>query len=280
MPATHTRTLMRCARFAAATAGAAYANCAAPSLVTRDEHALAGELREKWAWEEKKAGNKPPNDTWPPVQPTAEEVPGLRRALEACGDARTPACHDVGFKLATGLLAIADKQQEGARLMRALADSGSADGACGVATCLLDGRGCAADEAAAAGYFAVAARAGLAQAQHELGCMHYRGDGGLEEDEAAAARCFVAAAEQGHAGAMYMLGDCLLDGVGTARDRDTALAWLVAAGELGHRGARSRVLALLLPTDDALVVSGRFTDGSRQTLAKLKRRATEIASRG
>ena len=110
--------------------------------------------------------------------------------------------------------------------------------------------------------------------------MHYRGDGGLEEDEAAAARCFVAAAEQGHAGAMYMLGDCLLDGVGTARDRDAALAWLVAAGELGHRGARSRVLALLLPTDDALVVAGRFTDASRQTLAKIKRRATEIASHG
>ena len=53
-----------------------------------------------------------------------------------------------------------------------------------------------------------------------------------------------------------------------------------AAGELGHRGARSRVLALLLPTDDALVVAGRFTDGSRQTLAKIKRRATEIASHG
>ena len=160
----HTRALLFCARFAAATAGAACAQCAAPRLVCRDERALAGELREKWAWEENKAGNKPPNDTWPPVQPTADEVPGLRRALAACGDARVRACHDVGFRLATGLLAITDAQPEGARLMRALADAGSADGACGAATCLLDGRGCAADEAAAAEYFAAAARAGLAQA--------------------------------------------------------------------------------------------------------------------
>ena len=114
----HTRALLFCARFAAATAGAACAQCAAPRLVCRDERALAGELREKWAWEENKAGNKPPNDTWPPVQPTADEVPGLRRALAACGDARVRACHDVGFRLATGLLAITDAQPEGARLMR------------------------------------------------------------------------------------------------------------------------------------------------------------------
>lgn len=62
-----------------------------------------------------------------------------------------------------------------------------------------------------------------------------------------------------------MLGDCLLDGVGTRRDRAEALEWLVTAGELGHRGARSRVLAVLELKDGEDY--GIFTDSSRQTLA-------------
>ena len=40
----------------------------------------------------------------------------------------------------------------------------------------------------------------------------------------------------------------------------------MAAGELGHRGARSRVLAVLEKEDGADY--GRFTDASRQTLVE------------
>merc|ERR1712079_558897 len=61
-----------------------------------------------------------------------------------------------------------------------------------------------------------------------------------------------------------MLGDCLLDGVGVERDRGEAVEWLVIAAELGHRGARSRVLAVLEKKEG--VTYGLFTDASRQTL--------------
>ena len=69
-----------------------------------------------------------------------------------------------------------------------------------------------------------------------------------------------------HAGAAFMLGDCLLDGVGVERDRSEALMWLVVAAELGHRGARSRVLATL--EFDENKNYGGFTDSSRQTLVE------------
>ena len=124
------------------------------------------------------------------------------RALAACGDARVRAPRR-RLPARDGLLAITDAQPR-ARGSCARRGRGLADGACGAATCLLDGRGCAADEAAAECYgrrargpsagavgaprrgrapgqprprFRLArARAGAARA----GCMHYRGDGGLE----------------------------------------------------------------------------------------------------
>jgi len=60
-----------------------------------------------------------------------------------------------------------------------------------------------------------------------------------------------------------MLGDCLLDGIGVEMDRGAALVWLVRAAELGHRGARSRVMAVLEKKEGEDY--GDFTDASRQT---------------
>ena len=60
-------------------------------------------------------------------------------------------------------------------------------------------------------------------------------------------------------------GDCLLDGTGVDVDRAAALEWLVRAAELGHRGARSRVMAVL-EKREGQDYDG-FTDASRQTLA-------------
>ena len=109
-----------------------------------------------------------------------------------------------------------------------------------------------------------------AQACYEMGVALYTGEGGGPEQEGKAVEYFERAASSGHAAAAYMLGDCLLDGVGVIRDRAEALEWLVAAGEMGHRGARSRVLAVLENTSDE---SGVFTDGSRQSF---QRRATDV----
>ena len=63
-----------------------------------------------------------------------------------------------------------------------------------------------------------------------------------------------------------MLGDCLLDGEGVEMDRGAALEWLIRSADLGHRGARSRVMAVLEKQDGEDY--GRFTDASRQTLVE------------
>ena len=54
---------------------------------------------------------------------------------------------------------------------------------------------------------------------------------------------FRRAAVRGSSSAMYLLGECLLEGVGTQQNKSAALGWFAAAGDLGHRGARVRVLA-------------------------------------
>ena len=64
-----------------------------------------------------------------------------------------------------------------------------------------------------------------------------------------------------------MLGDCLLDGLGVDMDRGLALEYLVRASELGHRGARSRVMAVLEKKDGEDY--GAFTDASRQTMLEV-----------
>ena len=67
---------------------------------------------------------------------------------------------------------------EGARIMRDLAERGSAEGACGWAFCLANGEGVPEDASRAAQYHHQAAAAGLAQSMHELGTMHYIGTPG------------------------------------------------------------------------------------------------------
>jgi TPR repeat protein len=56
----------------------------------------------------------------------------------------------------------------------------------------------------------------------------------------------------------------LLEGIGCARDGALAVRYIHAAAERGHRGARSRLMALLAA--DGQVAEGLFTDSSRQSL--------------
>ena len=67
--------------------------------------------------------------------------------------------------------------------------------------------------------------------------MHYLGD-----DSEEAVRWFRKAARLGICASMYLLGECLLSGDGTQKNDEAALGWFAAAADLGHRGARHRVL--------------------------------------
>jgi len=86
-------------------------------------------------------------------------------------------------------------------------------------------------------------------ATYELAIAMYTGEGVFENPEFAV-KLFRQAANLGHPGAAYMLGECLLDGVGSKRDRASALEWLVTAAELGHQRARERVLVVLQEEHD------------------------------
>ena len=111
------------------------------------------------------------------------------------------------------------------------------------------------------------AKTNHAQSHYEIGAMAYVGQG-MDEDESLAFVHWAKAAAQGHPAAAFMLGDVYLEGLAVPRDEDAALRWFVFAGDRGHRGARSRAFALTQPeTTDEETASGRYTDGSRMSIA-------------
>jgi TPR repeat protein len=178
-------------------------------------------------------------------------------------------CDNLQFQLAAYKLRHDDPEirRDGFKLVKQLAEKGHGDGMCMYGIVLNEGRVVEADPTQATVWWQRAVDMHRhVQSTYELAVAFFTGEG-VAENEELAVIYFERAATMGHAGAAYMLGDCLLDGVGTPRDRAEALEWLVAAGELGHRGARSRVLAVLELEDGTDY--GRFTDASRQTLVEV-----------
>ena len=143
-----------------------------------------------------------------------------------------------------------------------------ADAACALGICYQSGTGVDLDEGRALELFrAAVATTNHAQSHYEIGAMAYVGQG-MDEDEALAFAHWAKAAAQGHPAAAFMLGDVYLEGLAVPRDEDAALRWFVFAGDRGHRGARSRAFALTQPeTTDEETASGRYTDGSRMSIA-------------
>ena len=218
-------------------------------------------LARSWVEEEEKEGYSPPSASWPRIQPQYSLISRYRAAFASCGSVDKAVCHDAAFTLATALLggsffghtehvgepepSKADKA-EGLSILRALASHGSSLGACGLAFCHLDGPGgMKRDERQAALLFEQAAAAGEPQAMCEIGTMYYLGDG-KPADVRLAAEWFHRAAVAGVPAAMYLYAECLLEQSESgdeAATRAEAYEWLSAAGQLGHRGARARILA-------------------------------------
>jgi TPR repeat protein len=161
--------------------------------------------------------------------------------------------------------------QEGFGVYQALAEAGNSDGMVAAGMCLVDGFDgvdeTMADiqrrERAGLAWLRKASELGHAQALYELGVCYYNG-GVVEMDEVRAAQLFKLAAEADHTHGLFMYGDCLLEGVGCTRDGGQAVRYIHAAAERGHRGARSRLMALLAA--DGQIAQGLFTDSSRQSL--------------
>ena len=240
----------------------------------------------KAAWEYSGKAEKIPSRAWPDVQPEPEEIPALAEELKArCGGGaaatrkQAEECARRKFDLGTALLGIPDRQAEGAQLYAEIAASGHQDGITGWGVCLMEGRGVAEDPSRACSLFEQAAAvggSGSGQPTYELAVAYYQGTG-VAEDEVKAAELFARAAELRHTGGLYMAGDCCLEGIGRIRDRAQALQLLRQAGMQGHRGARSRLMALLAPppvqsaskdTDVFSYDASKFTDASRQSLRR------------
>ena len=207
-------------------------------------------MREQWERDEEGWHKLPPR-AWPPYQPTREEVHSCTTAqVQSChasGASLSPECVKATFDLATCLIFNGIDVVAGLREYRALAEAGDLDSMVGIGVVLVEGISDAKEDPATGLHWLSRAAAGnSAQAQYELGVLHYMGlDGHLPMDEGAAFHWFERAAQQGHTSALFMLADCLLDGCGCERDAPRAVPLLHAAAERGHRFARQYVLEWL-----------------------------------
>ena len=230
--------------------------------------------RRKWEYSANSiatTSTKTPSRSWPDNIPSTDDLSWLLQDIKYCQ--RSPNfrsdkeyCNRLMFRVASALLLQFDddSQERGLQMLRDLAERGYPDAMVYYGMCLNDGRANKdIDSVAAVSWFKRCNEMyDHKQAQYELGVALYTGEG-IAEDEEEAVRMFRLAANQHHPSACYMLGDCLLDGVGVAIDRAEALEWLIRSGELGHRGARSRVMAVLEKKEGEDY--GGFTDSSRQT---------------
>jgi TPR repeat protein len=230
------------------------------------------EMVKRWANDDYASWRKLPARAWPAEQPPAEEVPALRSTVTSCcTSSDSQRCHLARFRLATALVYAGVDPREGLRIYQSLAEDGNSDGMVAAGICLIDGFDGVDEsteeieerERAGCTWLRKASDHGHAQALYELGVCYYNG-GVVEADEVRAAELFKLAAEQEHTHGLFMYGDCLLEGVGCARDGALAVRYIHAAADRGHRGARSRLMALLAA--DGQVAEGLFTDSSRQSL--------------
>lgn len=233
--------------------------------------------RQKWeysAGSSATTSTKTPSRSWPDDVPPEEDLSFLLEDIKYCdrSDKFNPNgnyyCNALRFRVASALLMQHEEesQRKGLELLKTLAKKEHSDAMVFYGMCLNEGRvDLEPNPKAAVSYFERCS-SGLhdhPQAQYELGVSYYTGEG-VTENEAEAVRLFQLAAEKQHPAACYMLGDCLLDGIGVDVDRSLALEWLVKAAELGHRGARSRVMAVLEKREGEDY--NGFTDASRQTI--------------
>jgi TPR repeat protein len=130
-------------------------------------------------------------------------------------------------------VALAGPPEAAARLIEAGAQAGLPEAQTAFGQMLLEGRGVTRDEAAALGWFRLAARAGDRMAINLIGRCYEKG-WGTAPDAVIAAQWYKAAAETGLDWGMYNYGGALGLGSGVARDEAAAFGWFQRAAALGH----------------------------------------------
>lgn len=129
------------------------------------------------------------------------------------------------------------------RLLEPLARKGDAQAQLQLGLLHYHGRGVPESDAKAFAWFEKAAKHGSAEGQYQLGHMYAYG---LVRPSAKhidpgrlAAQWYFEAARRGHAEAQYSLGILFLTGTGVVQDRKEARRWIESAAKLGHADARA-----------------------------------------
>ncbi len=123
------------------------------------------------------------------------------------------------------------------KLLRPLAESGSAVAQHRIGVMYVLGQGVEKDSAKAVEWYAKAAEQGQAESQHGLGLRLLWGDG-AEKDPQKAATWFTAAANQGVSDSATWLGDMYFTGNGVTQDPVEGYKWLLLAKDkfnINHR---------------------------------------------
>eukprot|EP00639_Heterosigma_akashiwo_P038046 CAMPEP_0194713386 /NCGR_PEP_ID=MMETSP0296-20130528/5269_1 /TAXON_ID=39354 /ORGANISM="Heterosigma akashiwo, Strain CCMP2393" /LENGTH=290 /DNA_ID=CAMNT_0039612131 /DNA_START=51 /DNA_END=926 /DNA_ORIENTATION=+ len=211
-------------------------------------------MREVWEKDEIENFRKLPARAWPAYQPDSEEVPAISAALKSNGCVADDGevmlckkeCSQKAFELATALVFNGLEPKKGANLFTQLGNAGHVDGMVAAGIVLVEGYGVPSNEEQGLQWLEKAALSGSTQGMFELGTAFYTGiDGVLDENESKAFQLFEMAAKNGHIGGMFMAADCMLEGIGTSENIQSAIPLLAEAAEQGHRYARQRMRELL-----------------------------------
>jgi TPR repeat protein len=126
---------------------------------------------------------------------------------------------------------------EALRYLRKGAEGGDSGSQTNLGYMYSEGLGMARDPKIAAIWYRKAAESGDAMGEHNLGDLYLRGEG-VEQNDAEAFRLFQQAATLGQTGARIKLGYMYSVGRGTAKDLETACAWITAATLAGDERGR------------------------------------------
>ena len=106
------------------------------------------------------------------------------------------------------------------------------------------------------------AESGDAEAQYQLGCMYYYGEG-VEQDCYKALEWFTKSADQDHPAANGMCGECYMNGEGTAQDTNKSAVYFSKGANLGDVYSQYRIGWIFWKTEnytDAIPYLEQATD--------------------
>ena len=169
------------------------------------------------------------------------ELIDTERAIAACEAAVAAFPNEPRYRFQLGrALHSAGRPEAALPHYRVAAEAGYAPAQSNLGTMYEYGEGIEKDLERAVGWHRRAAEQGYAPAQYDLGAIYFFGQG-VERDRERAIRWLQPAAEQGFAAAQWNLGVAYSRGLGVSRDATKGVSWFKKAADQGHADAQYRL---------------------------------------